>query len=269
MTPRATAKWPAVPGCFAPSAGATTIPVDSASGIGAGDPLYIDSIPNRNSVAGVADPSTDIATVKAVSGNTITLTRPLAHAHAAAATVQDVQDSGHLLFNDSTGTADWNSLTTLIKAGVAGARAGNPAGNPLLIQLHIDRGGDNAAATDFVSHMVAAGVKFDVIGLSYYPWYHGPMTAMKANLTALIDRFGKYVMIAEDQFPYNPIGGYGQYNAANANYPDTLPGYLVTPAGQASYQRDLVSLVASLPVAVLFAWLQRYLVRGLALGAVK
>ncbi|HEY6499369.1 MAG TPA: glycosyl hydrolase 53 family protein, partial [Streptosporangiaceae bacterium] len=229
------------------AAGTTTIPVDSASGISAGDTLYIDSLANSNSVAGVADPSTDIATVKAVSGNTITLTRPLAHAHAAAATVQDVQDSGHLLFNDSTGTADWNSLTTLIKAGVAGARAGNPAGNPLLIQLHIDRGGDNAAATDFVQHMVAAGVKFDVIGLSYYPWYHGPMTAMKANLTALIDRFGKYVMIAEDQFPYNPIGGYGQYNAANANYPDTLPGYLVTPAGQASYQRDLVSLVASLP----------------------
>jgi len=236
----------------ATTAGATSIPVDSASGqgtkgISAGDTLYIDSIPNSNSVAGVADPDTDIATVKAVSGNTITLTGPLAHAHAAAATVQDVQDSGHLLFNDSTDTADWNSLTTLIKAGVAGARAGNPAGNPLLIQLHIDRGGDNAAATDFVQHMVAAGVRFDVIGLSYYPWYHGPMAAMKANLTALIDRFGKDVMISEDQFPYDPIGGYGQYDAADANYPDTLPGYLVTPAGQASYQRDLVSLVASLP----------------------
>jgi arabinogalactan endo-1,4-beta-galactosidase len=158
-----------------------------------------------------------------------------------------VQDSGHLLFNNVTDTADWNSLTTLLKAGISGARAGNPAGNQLLIQLHIDRGGDNAAATDFVNHMLAAGVRFDVIGLSYYPWYHGPMSAMKANLTALIDRFHKYVMISEDQFPQNPIGGYGQYNPADANYPDTLPGYLVTPAGQASYQRDLVSLMASLP----------------------
>jgi arabinogalactan endo-1,4-beta-galactosidase len=231
----------------ATAAGASTIPVGSTSGMSAGDTLYIDSLATSNSVAGVADPDTDIASVRSVSGNTITLTAPLAHAHAAGASVQDVQDSGHLLFNDSTGQADWNSLTTLIKAGVAGARAGNPAGNPLLIQLHIDRGGDNAAATDFVQHMVGAGVKFDVIGLSYYPWYHGPMTAMKANLTALIDRFGKDVMISEDQFPYNPIGGYGQYNAADANYPDTQPGYLVTPAGQASYQRDLVSLVASLP----------------------
>jgi arabinogalactan endo-1,4-beta-galactosidase len=233
-------------------AGATTITVDDASGIQAGDTLYVGSLATSNSVAGVADATTDIVKVKSVGtsgagGTSITLASPLTFAQDAAASVQDVQDSGHLLFNDSTGTADWNSLTTLLKAAISGARAANPAGNTLLIQLHIDRGGDNAAATDFVSHMIAAGVNFDVIGLSYYPWYHGPMSAMKANLTALIDRFHKYVMIAEDQFPYNPIGGYGQYDPADANYPDTQLGYLVTPAGQASYQRDLVSLMASLP----------------------
>jgi len=228
-------------------AGTTTLPVVSTSGISPGDTLYIDSLATSNSIAGVADPSTEIVKVASIGDGTITLTAPLRYSHTGPVTVQDVQDSGHLLFNDATGQADWTSLTTLIKAGIAGARAGNPAGNKLLIQLHVDRGGDNAAASDFVSHMVAAGVKFDVIGLSYYPWYHGPMSAMKANLTALIDRFHKYVMISEDQFPQNAQGGYGDYNAADANYPDTLPGYLVTPAGQASYQRDLVSLVASLP----------------------
>jgi arabinogalactan endo-1,4-beta-galactosidase len=228
-------------------AGMTTIPVVSTSGISPGDTLYIDSLATSNSIAGVADPSTEIVKVASVGTGTITLASPLRYSHTGPVTVQDVQDSGHLLFNDATGQADWTSLTTLLKAAIAGAQAGNPAGNKLLVQLHIDRGGDNAAASDFVSRMVAAGVKFDVIGLSYYPWYHGPMSAMKANLTALIDRFHKYVMISEDQFPQNPQGGYGDYNGADANYPDTLPGYLVTPAGQASYQRDLVSLVASLP----------------------
>ncbi|HEY1624266.1 MAG TPA: glycosyl hydrolase 53 family protein [Streptosporangiaceae bacterium] len=234
----------------AATAGATTITVNNPSGIRAGDTLYIGSLATSNSVAGVADATTDIVKVKSVGtsgAGDITLASPLTFTQADTASVQDVQDSGHLLFNDSTDTADWNSLTTLLKAAISGARAGNPAGNTLLIQLHIDRGGDNAAATDFVSHMIAADVNFDVIGLSYYPWYHGPMSAMKANLTALIERFHKYVMIAEDQFPYDPIGGYGQYDPADANYPDTLPGYLVTPAGQASYQRDLVSLMASLP----------------------
>jgi arabinogalactan endo-1,4-beta-galactosidase len=228
-------------------AGTTTIPVTSSSGIGPGDTLYIDSLATSNSIAGVADPSTEIVKVASVSPGEITLASPLRHSHTGPATVQDVQDSGHLLFNDATGQADWTSLTTLLKAAIAGAKAGNPAGNPLLVQLHIDRGGDNAGATDFLDHMTAAGVPFDVIGLSYYPWYHGPMSAMKASLTALIARFHKYVMIAEDQFPQNAETGYGDYNAADANYPDTIPGYLVTPAGQASYQRDLVSLIASLP----------------------
>jgi arabinogalactan endo-1,4-beta-galactosidase len=228
-------------------AGTTAIPVASTSGITAGDTLYIDSLATSNSVAGVADPSTEIVKVASVSPGEITLASPLRFAHLGPVSVQDPADSGHLLFNDATGQADWTSLTTLLKAAVTGAKAGNPAGHPLLVQLHIDRGGDNAAATDFLNHMVAAGVPFDVIGLSYYPWYHGPMTAMKANLTALIERFHKYVMISEDQFPQNPEIGYGDYNAADANYPDTQPGYLVTPAGQASYQRDLVSLMASLP----------------------
>jgi arabinogalactan endo-1,4-beta-galactosidase len=130
---------------------------------------------------------------------------------------------------------------------VEGAKAGNPAGHQMLIQLHVDRGADNTTTVDWIDHMVDAGVPFDVIGESYYPWYHGPMSAMKANLTAVVNRYHKYVMIAEDQFPQNPQNGYGAYSTADANYPDTLPGYPVTPTGQLAYQRDLNSIVASLP----------------------
>jgi arabinogalactan endo-1,4-beta-galactosidase len=209
-------------------AGTKTIKVASTSGISPGDTLFIDSLATSNSVAGVADPSTEVVKVASVGtsgadGTGITLIQPLQYPHEGPVTVQDVQDSGHLLFDPTTDQADWSSLTTLLKAGIAGARDGNPSGNPLLVQLHIDRGGDNATATDFVDHMLAAGVNFDVIGLSYYPWYHGPISAMKAQL------------------------GYGLYDSADANYPDTQPGYLVSPAGQASYQRDLVSLMASMP----------------------
>jgi arabinogalactan endo-1,4-beta-galactosidase len=226
-------------------AGATEIPVADAAGIQPGDTLFIGSQPTGNSIAGVTDASTDIDHVASVGSGVITLAQPLRFAHAAGSTVQDVQDSGHLLFDESTGTADWHSLTTLVKAGIAGAQAGNPAGHPLLVQLHIDRGGDNAAATDFVSHMLAAHVDFDVIGLSYYPWYHGPMSAMEANVRNLVARFHMDVLIAEDQLPQQPQQGYGIDVPAYSNYPDALPGYPVTPLGQATYQRDLLSFMAS------------------------
>jgi arabinogalactan endo-1,4-beta-galactosidase len=228
-------------------AGTTTLKVAATGNIRVGDELFVDAGANL-----VPDQLTETATVAAVGtpgqdGTGITLSEPLQLDHAGPVTVQDVQASGKLLFDPKTGAADWTSLTTLIKAGAEGAQEGNPAHHPMLIQLHVDRGGDNTTTVDWISHMVAAGVPFDVIGESYYPWYHGPMTAMRANLTDLVLRFHKYVMIAEDQFPQNPQGGYGTYNAANANYPDTLPGYPVTPTGQLSYQRDLNSIVASLP----------------------
>jgi arabinogalactan endo-1,4-beta-galactosidase len=228
-------------------AGDSTLKVASTSGVRVGDTLFIDAGANL-----VPNQLTETSKVAAVGtsgpdGTGITLTAPLDLNHSGAVSVQDVQNSGKLLFDPKTGKADWKSLTTLLKAAAQGAQQGNPAGHQMLIQLHVDRGGDNATTIDWINHMVAAGVPFDIIGESYYAWYHGPMSAMKANLTDLINRYHKYVMIAEDQFPQNPQGGYGTYNAADANYPDTLPGYVVTPAGQALYQRDLNSLMASLP----------------------
>lgn len=129
--------------------------------------------------------------------------------HAGPVSVQDVRASGKLLFDPGTGAADWTPLTTLLKAGVEGAEEGNPAGHRMLVHLHVDRGADNAATVDWIDLMVAAGVPFDVIGESYYPWYHGPMSAMRANLTDIAVRCHKYVLIAEDQFPQHPQAGYG------------------------------------------------------------
>ena len=47
--------------------------------------------------------------------------------------------TGHLAPGPS-GQANWGALTTLLKAGIAGAKAGNPPGNPLQVQLDIDAG---------------------------------------------------------------------------------------------------------------------------------
>ena len=93
--------------------------------------------------------------------------------------------------------------------------------------------------------MQRSGVEFDVIGLAYSPWLQGPMDALKANLAATTRNFNRPVVV-DGQFPFGDVPQYGIWSASNT-YPDTLPGYLLTTAGQASYERDLVSLVASLP----------------------
>ena len=87
--------------------------------------------------------------------------------------------------NDPTNPADYDNLATLLKAGVAGARAGNPPGHQLLIMMHYDQGGNNSLSQAFFQNLVAQGVPFDVIGLSYYPFFHGAISAMRQNVDAL------------------------------------------------------------------------------------
>ena len=83
--------------------------------------------------------------------------------------------------NDPSVPADYDNLATLLKAGVAGARAGNPAGHRLLIMMHYDQGGDNSLSQAFFQNLIAEGVPFDVIGLSYYPFFHGTISRHAAE----------------------------------------------------------------------------------------
>ena len=73
--------------------------------------------------------------------------------------------------------------------------------------LHFDEGGSTADSERFFDHMVAGGVPFDVIGLSYYTFFQGPRADMRANVDALATRYGKPVVIAESQYPWTLANG--------------------------------------------------------------
>jgi arabinogalactan endo-1,4-beta-galactosidase len=146
----------------------------------------------------------------------------------------------------STGSG-WDNLGALLREGVAGAQAGNPAGHKLLVMLHFDQGGDNAQSVAFFDHILAQHVPFDVIGLSYYPFFHGPVTAMRANVDDLATRYGKPIVIAESQYPWTLAAGNDgtgnfvwQTSQLSAGYPDT-------PGGQLSFYNDLLSILAQVP----------------------
>ena len=157
---------------------------------------------------------------------------------------------------DWTADTGWDNLTTLLKAGVAGARAANPRGHKLLVMLHFDEGGNNADSVRFYDHMVAGGVPFDVIGLSYYPFFHGPLADMRANVDDLATRYGKPIVIAESQYPWTLAGGdsTGNFVWEASQLSD---GYPATPGGQLSFYNDMLSILAQVPNGLgmgLFYW---------------
>lgn len=63
--------------------------------------------------------------------------------------------------------------------------------------MHIALGGQNDEARFWLDNMLARGVKFDVIGIPYYPRWHGTLEDLHSNLHDLADRYNKPVNVVE------------------------------------------------------------------------
>ena len=160
-----------------------------------------------------------------------------------------------------TDCGGWDNLAQLLKAGVAGAQAGNPAGHHLLIMMHYDQGGDKALSSAFYSQLTSHGVPFDVIGLSYYPFFHGAISAMRANVDALATQFSKPIVIAETQYPWTLANGNSPLGDSTGDFvwqtSQLSPGYPASPGGQLSFVNDELSILAQVPGGLgagLFYW---------------
>ncbi|HZC71036.1 MAG TPA: glycosyl hydrolase 53 family protein, partial [Jatrophihabitans sp.] len=147
---------------------------------------------------------------------------------------------------DWTANTGWDNLATLLKAGVAGAHNGNPPGHPLRIMLHFDQGGDNADSYTFFHNLVERGVQFDVIGLSYYPFWHGPVTALRDNVDKLATQFGKDIVVAETQYAWTLANGDTTGNFV-WQASQLEPGYPASAGGQLSLANDVLSILAQVP----------------------
>ncbi|HLZ55909.1 MAG TPA: arabinogalactan endo-1,4-beta-galactosidase [Ktedonosporobacter sp.] len=141
------------------------------------------------------------------------------------------------------GSQNWPQFTTLLKAAIAGARSGP---RPPRVMVHIDRGGDNGGSRYFYDHILQQGVDFDVIGLSYYPWWHGPFSALQANLNDLAPRYNKDIVVVETAYPWTLADGDGYANIVNSQS-QLVPGYPATPDGQLAYMRTLLSIIGQVP----------------------
>ncbi|QSO47412.1 glycoside hydrolase family 53 protein [Alicyclobacillus mengziensis] len=105
--------------------------------------------------------------------------------------------------NDEDNPESWKRFARLMKSGNQAAR--DCQGQEVNLLLHIDRGGDNVGARFFLDHVIREGVEFDSIGLSYYPWWHGPEEALKENLDDLATRYNKDIILVETAFPWTDV----------------------------------------------------------------
>lgn len=139
--------------------------------------------------------------------------------------------------------AQWANLAGLIQAGIQGVQ---DAGSSAEIMIHIDKGGDNAGARWFFDQLFAQGVDFDIIGLSYYATWHGPIETMQANLADLAARYGKPIVLAETAYPWT-LGFDDWTDNIIGLGSQLLPGYPASVAGQTAFLQAVRQVLEGVP----------------------
>jgi len=141
-----------------------------------------------------------------------------------------------MLWPDGKLPDNWDNFADLLKAGIAGVEAGRGTAPKPRIMIHIERSGNYDAAVWFFDNLIAHHVRFDVIGLSYYPFWHGNLVTLRGNLHDLALRYHLPIIVVETAYNWTP-------GAMTAKKPD-LPE---TPEGQLAFLRAVDAAVRAIP----------------------
>ena len=143
-------------------------------------------------------------------------------------------------------STQWSQLGTLMKAAIQGVKDAAGTNAPKFI-IHLDRGGDWATTQWFFDHLAAQSVPYDIIGESYYPFWHGDLSALQNCLSNAAVRYQKPIIVAETGFPFA--------NSTN------LVGFIASTNGQVDFVIALAQIVKGLPGARglgIFWWAAEY-----------
>lgn len=143
----------------------------------------------------------------------------------------------------------YRKLARLLNAAIRGARS---AMKESKLIIHLDRGGDLVLYETWFKTMIPLLLPFDVIGLSYYPYWHGTFDDLKANMLNLKNNFKQTLMIMETSYAFSGEEGGAPFVVSHTKTPPNLFPY--SEAGQEAYLFALFALVDTLGLAGVFYW---------------
>jgi arabinogalactan endo-1,4-beta-galactosidase len=141
----------------------------------------------------------------------------------------DMVQIGNLVINgmlwpDGILPDNWNNFAELVQAGINGVYAGCGNDSNPLIMIHIDQGGNKDNTRYFFDKLNSYGIRYDVIGQSYYPWWHGSLLDLRECLYFTANEYKKDIIVVEAAYNWAPA----EYKNKNAPFPES-------PAGQKEF----------------------------------
>lgn len=158
-----------------------------------------------------------------------------------AGVMPDMVQNGNEIINgmmwpDGKIPENWDNLAELIQAGINGVYAGC-GNNPVpLIMIHIDQGANKEKTKYFFDKIFAYEIDFDIIGQSYYPWWHGSLLDLKNNLHFMAKTYKKPIVMVEVAYCSEPT----EYKDKPAPFPET-------PVGQKEFLESVNEIVLQTP----------------------
>jgi arabinogalactan endo-1,4-beta-galactosidase len=146
-----------------------------------------------------------------------------------------------MLWPEGKNEPSFNNLAALLKGGYRAVKESSPATQ---VMLHLDNGGNNTRYRWWFDQIIEQAVPFDLIGASYYPYWHGTLADLQANLDDIAKRYGRDIVVVETAYPFT---------AENNDYCENVittqasPGYPFTPHGQARMLADVMAIVRAVP----------------------
>lgn len=114
----------------------------------------------------------------------------------------------------------WDNFARLFKAGLDGIDAGRGQAARPLIMLQYDNGADTEGNKAYFDTFHSYHIPYDVIGLSYYPWWHGTLIELRDNILSLLENYpDKDVIVVEVGYRPREYG-----DTALAPFPEDIEG---------------------------------------------
>lgn len=127
---------------------------------------------------------------------------------------------------------NWSQLAGLMNAAIQGIQAASAGTSMPKIIVHISTGGNWNTTEWFFDNLTAQGVPFDIIGLSYYPFWDGTLANLSNCLNNAANRYHKPVSVMETAFPWN-----------NSYWTTNINGIVPSVTGQVQYVVALAPIV--------------------------
>ena len=144
---------------------------------------------------------------------------------------------------------NYDNIAKFVNAGIRGVRA---IDEDVPIMIHLDNGGNNALYREWFDEFTKRGEDFQLIGLSYYPFWHGTLDMLTNNMNDIAERYGKELIIAEVSMGYT-MEDYKDYEKLTdeqrkgyATKPELVAKieYPMTVQGQYDFMEDFLNRIS-------------------------